>query len=78
MSFRINPPNLPPLHAGPVDPRPHVTFQDYGQQCTWHVPYAGQTTLNMWNRGETFDHINRHGLGTLNHDEATFSPWLKK
>ncbi len=77
----FNPPDLPPVHAGPTDPRPHVTVRDYDQQCTYHVPYVGQTTLNMYKpfgNGETFEHINKHQLGTLDHDNATFTPWLGK
>ncbi len=81
MSYKIQPPFLPPIHAGPVDPMPHVTIRDYEQRCTWHVPYEGQTTLPMFldggYKGETFEHVNKYKLGGLNTENATFTPWLK-
>ena len=39
-----------PIHATPGgDMRPHLTGSDAAGQM-WHVPYHGQTTLDMYDR----------------------------
>ena len=61
-----------PIHAnGPV--LPHITIQDFGRGGTWHVPFEGQSTLNMWFQGESFRGIE--GLGKLNAERATIRKW---
>lgn len=64
-----------PIHANGHFVPPHITVRDNVNHGTWHVPYYGQTTLGMYTSGETFGHIEKHNLGGLYADKATFRPW---
>ena len=65
-----------PIHVTPGgDMRPHLTVRDFGGQ-TWHVPYYGQTTLDMFRLPNfdprpQFNNIARHNLGYLYEPGAT-------
>lgn len=59
-----------PIHSTPGDPMgPHLSCRDcYGQP--WHVPYYGQTTLDMFQPPNfdprpQWDNIARNNLGYL-------------
>jgi len=65
-----------PIHVTPGgDMRPHLTVKDSGG-TTWHVPYQGQTTLDMFTQPNydprpQFDRIASNNLGVLRSDLAT-------
>jgi len=65
-----------PIHSTPGgDVRPHLTVQDCSGQ-TWHVPYQGQTTLDMYRKPDfnplpQWQNVASHNLGTLRADQAT-------
>jgi len=68
-----------PIHAN-GNTAPHITIRDFNAPLgggSYHVPYQGQTTLNMWMNGESFGHVSQNNLGSLNHGQATFTPWFK-
>lgn len=58
-----------PIHATPGGDGPHLTVRD-GVGQKWHVPYRGQTTLDMFRRPDfdprpQFQNIRDNSLGTL-------------
>ena len=68
-----------PIHLTPGgDTRPHLTMTDStGRTC--HVPYIGQTTLDMFQKPNfdprpQFENIARNNLGTLYSPGTTYGP----
>lgn len=59
-----------PIHITPGgDTRPHLAGRDADGR-TWHIPYHGQTTLDMFERPTfdprpQFDNIRDNNLGYL-------------
>jgi hypothetical protein len=49
----------------------HADFNTFDGQ-KYHVPYQGQTTLDMFSKPsyDTYNTISQNGLGTLRHDKA--------
>lgn len=64
-----------PIHITPGgDVQPHLTVQDVNGQM-WHVPYQGQTTLDMFTRPNfdprpQWNNIAQNNLGILRADLA--------
>ena len=58
-----------PIHSTPGGDGPHLTGKDQAGH-TWHIPYRGQTTLDMFRKPDfdprpQFQNIRDHNLGTL-------------
>lgn len=65
-----------PIHITPGgDTRPHLSGHDCNGGA-WHVPYVGQTTLDMYTRPTfdprpQFENIINNGLGYLDATRST-------
>jgi hypothetical protein len=64
-----------PIHSTPGGQGPHLTIRD-SEGKTFHVPYVGQTTLDMFQKPDfdprpQFRNIVEHDLGYLDSTRAT-------